>query len=114
MNVLSVQVSKLADVMIRHGVKKGDRVVIYMPMIPQTVCCMLACARIGAIHSLIFGGFASKELSVRIDHAKVIRTWNNKCHCISFSCKSMSKSLFFFQKGKLFCVTQQLQFAYNI
>lgn len=64
------QVSKLADVMIRHGVKKGDRVVIYMPMIPQTVCCMLACARIGAIHSLIFGGFASKELSVRIDHAK--------------------------------------------
>uniref|UniRef100_A0A8C3PXF2 Acyl-CoA synthetase short-chain family member 3, mitochondrial n=1 Tax=Chrysolophus pictus TaxID=9089 RepID=A0A8C3PXF2_CHRPC len=64
------QVSKLADVMVRHGVKKGDRVVIYMPMIPQTVCCMLACARIGAIHSLIFGGFASKELSVRIDHAK--------------------------------------------
>ncbi|NXA14791.1 ACSS3 synthetase, partial [Sapayoa aenigma] len=64
------QVSKLADVMVRHGVKKGDRVVIYMPMIPQTVYCMLACARIGAIHSLIFGGFASKELSVRIDHAK--------------------------------------------
>uniref|UniRef100_A0A8U7N197 Acyl-CoA synthetase short-chain family member 3, mitochondrial n=1 Tax=Corvus moneduloides TaxID=1196302 RepID=A0A8U7N197_CORMO len=64
------QVSKLADVMIKHGVKKGDRVVIYMPMIPQTVYCMLACARIGAIHSLIFGGFASKELSVRIDHAK--------------------------------------------
>ncbi|XP_010293853.1 PREDICTED: acyl-CoA synthetase short-chain family member 3, mitochondrial-like, partial [Phaethon lepturus] len=64
------KVSKLADVMVRHGVKKGDRVVIYMPMIPQTVYCMLACARIGAIHSLIFGGFASKELSVRIDHAK--------------------------------------------
>ncbi|KAJ7405749.1 acyl-CoA synthetase short-chain family member 3, mitochondrial [Willisornis vidua] len=64
------QVSKLADVMVRHGVKKGDRVVIYMPMIPQTVYCMLACARIGAIHSLIFGGFASKELSIRIDHAK--------------------------------------------
>uniref|UniRef100_A0A8C9ET54 Acyl-CoA synthetase short-chain family member 3, mitochondrial n=1 Tax=Pavo cristatus TaxID=9049 RepID=A0A8C9ET54_PAVCR len=77
-----IQVSKLADVMVRHGVKKGDRVVIYMPMIPQTVCCMLACARIGAIHSLIFGGFASKELSVRIDHAKVIHTWNNKHHCI--------------------------------
>ncbi|XP_068024223.1 acyl-CoA synthetase short-chain family member 3, mitochondrial isoform X2 [Melanerpes formicivorus] len=64
------QVSKLADVMARHGVRKGDRVVIYMPMIPQTVYCMLACARLGAIHSLIFGGFASKELSVRIDHAK--------------------------------------------
>ncbi|XP_048158537.1 acyl-CoA synthetase short-chain family member 3, mitochondrial isoform X4 [Corvus hawaiiensis] len=67
---LKSNVSKLADVMIKHGVKKGDRVVIYMPMIPQTVYCMLACARIGATHSLIFGGFASKELSVRIDHAK--------------------------------------------
>lgn len=52
--------------------KKGDCVVIYMPMIPQTMYTMLACARIGAIHSLIFGGFASKELSSRIDHAKVI------------------------------------------
>ncbi|CAM4469175.1 unnamed protein product [Lepidochelys olivacea] len=64
------QVSKLADVMVKYGVKKGDCVVIYMPMIPQTVYTMLACARIGAIHSLIFGGFASKELSSRIDHAK--------------------------------------------
>ncbi|XP_007440498.1 acyl-CoA synthetase short-chain family member 3, mitochondrial [Python bivittatus] len=64
------QVSKLAGVMVSHGVKKGDCVVIYMPMIPQTMYTMLACARIGAIHSLIFGGFASKELSSRIDHAK--------------------------------------------
>ncbi|XP_042325678.1 acyl-CoA synthetase short-chain family member 3, mitochondrial isoform X3 [Sceloporus undulatus] len=64
------QVSKLAGVMMSHGVKKGDCVVIYMPMIPQTMYTMLACARIGAIHSLIFGGFASKELSSRIDHAK--------------------------------------------
>nr|XP_020659659.1 acyl-CoA synthetase short-chain family member 3, mitochondrial-like isoform X2 [Pogona vitticeps] len=64
------QVSKLAGVMASHGVKKGDRVVIYMPMIPQTMYTMLACSRIGAIHSLIFGGFASKELSSRIDHAK--------------------------------------------
>ncbi|XP_019370343.1 PREDICTED: acyl-CoA synthetase short-chain family member 3, mitochondrial isoform X2 [Gavialis gangeticus] len=64
------QVSKLANVMVKHGVMKGDRVVIYMPMIPQTMFTMLACARIGAIHSLIFGGFASKELSTRIDHAK--------------------------------------------
>nr|XP_025038112.1 acyl-CoA synthetase short-chain family member 3, mitochondrial isoform X2 [Pelodiscus sinensis] len=64
------QVSKLADVMVKYGVKKGDCVVIYMPMIPQTMYTMLACARIGAIHSLIFGGFASKELSSRIDHAK--------------------------------------------
>uniref|UniRef100_A0ACB8FPS7 Acyl-CoA synthetase short-chain member 3, mitochondrial n=1 Tax=Sphaerodactylus townsendi TaxID=933632 RepID=A0ACB8FPS7_9SAUR len=64
------QVSKLAGVMVNHGVKKGDTVVIYMPMIPETIYTMLACARIGAIHSLIFGGFASKELSTRIDHAK--------------------------------------------
>ncbi|KAM3833735.1 acyl-CoA synthetase short-chain family member 3, mitochondrial isoform 1-T2 [Vipera latastei] len=64
------QVSKLAGVMVSHGVKKGDCVVIYMPMIPQTMYTMLACARIGAVHSLIFGGFASKELSSRIDHAK--------------------------------------------
>nr|XP_023694411.1 acyl-CoA synthetase short-chain family member 3, mitochondrial [Paramormyrops kingsleyae] len=64
------EVSKLAGVLVKHGVKKGDLVVIYMPMIPQAMFTMLACARIGAPHSLIFGGFASKELSVRIDHAK--------------------------------------------
>ncbi|XP_075712910.1 acyl-CoA synthetase short-chain family member 3, mitochondrial [Rhinoderma darwinii] len=64
------QVSRLAAVMTKYGVKTGDRVVIYMPMIPQAMFTMLACARIGAIHSLIFGGFAPKELSVRIDHAK--------------------------------------------
>ncbi|XP_055482166.1 acyl-CoA synthetase short-chain family member 3, mitochondrial [Psammomys obesus] len=64
------QVSKLAGVLVKQGVKKGDTVVIYMPMIPQAIYAMLACARIGAIHSLIFGGFASKELSTRIDHAK--------------------------------------------
>ncbi|KAH0616715.1 hypothetical protein JD844_028051 [Phrynosoma platyrhinos] len=67
---IEFNVSKLAGVMMSHGVKKGDCVVIYMPMIPQTMYTMLACARIGAIHSLIFGGFASKELSSRIDHAK--------------------------------------------
>uniref|UniRef100_A0A670YLC1 Acyl-CoA synthetase short-chain family member 3, mitochondrial n=1 Tax=Pseudonaja textilis TaxID=8673 RepID=A0A670YLC1_PSETE len=69
-NEVLEQVSKLAGVMLSHGVKKGDCVVIYMPMIPQTMYTMLACARIGAIHSLIFGGFASKELSSRIDHTK--------------------------------------------
>uniref|UniRef100_A0A672LQB3 Acyl-CoA synthetase short-chain family member 3, mitochondrial n=1 Tax=Sinocyclocheilus grahami TaxID=75366 RepID=A0A672LQB3_SINGR len=64
------QVSRLAGVLVRHGVKTGDLVVIYMPMVPQAMFTMLACARIGATHSLIFGGFASKELSFRIDHAK--------------------------------------------
>ncbi|MDP3396462.1 MAG: propionyl-CoA synthetase [Methanoregula sp.] len=52
------------------GVVKGDRVVIYMPMIPEAVIAMLACARIGAIHSVVFGGFASRELATRIDDAK--------------------------------------------
>ncbi|XP_061662190.1 acyl-CoA synthetase short-chain family member 3, mitochondrial [Syngnathoides biaculeatus] len=64
------QVSRLAGVLAKNGVGKGDLVVIYMPMVPQAVSAMLACARLGAPHSLIFGGFASKELSVRIDHAK--------------------------------------------
>lgn len=54
-----------------QGVRAGDRVVIYMPMIPEAVIAMLACARIGAVHSLVFGGFAAKELSVRIAHAEV-------------------------------------------
>uniref|UniRef100_A0A667ZY66 Acyl-CoA synthetase short-chain family member 3, mitochondrial n=1 Tax=Myripristis murdjan TaxID=586833 RepID=A0A667ZY66_9TELE len=67
---LQDQVSRLAQVLVKHGVRKGDLVVIYMPMVPQAMFTMLACARIGAPHSLIFGGFASKELSVRISHAK--------------------------------------------
>ncbi|HTV00851.1 MAG TPA: AMP-binding protein, partial [Luteitalea sp.] len=53
-----------------HGVTKGDRVVIYMPMIPEAVIAMLACARLGAIHSVVFGGFAAHELAVRIDDAR--------------------------------------------
>ena len=61
----------MAGVMVKHGVQKGDRVLIYMPMIPQAMVTMLAAARIGAIHSLVFGGFASKELATRINHAKV-------------------------------------------
>uniref|UniRef100_A0A3B4Y8J1 Acyl-CoA synthetase short-chain family member 3, mitochondrial n=1 Tax=Seriola lalandi dorsalis TaxID=1841481 RepID=A0A3B4Y8J1_SERLL len=67
---LQDQVSRLAGVLVKNGVRKGDLVVIYMPMVPQAMFTMLACARIGAPHSLIFGGFASKELSVRINHAK--------------------------------------------
>jgi len=52
------------------GLQKGDRVIIYMPMIPETAVAMLACARLGAIHSVVFGGFAPPELAVRIDHAE--------------------------------------------
>ncbi|MDC3376591.1 propionyl-CoA synthetase [Candidatus Nanopelagicales bacterium] len=63
-------VARFAGGLRNLGVDKGDRVVIYMPMIPQTVVAMLACARIGAIHSVVFGGFAPAELSSRIDDAK--------------------------------------------
>ncbi len=63
-------VARFAGVLIQLGVQPGDRVVIYMPMIPQTVVAMLACARIGAVHSVVFGGFAPAELSARIDDAK--------------------------------------------
>ena len=57
----------MAAVLEDHGVRKGDRVIIYMPMIPQAVFAMLACARLGAIHSVVFGGFAASELAARID-----------------------------------------------
>ncbi|WP_125559236.1 propionyl-CoA synthetase [Pseudoalteromonas rubra] len=63
-------VSYFAGALSELGVVAGDRVVIYMPMIPQAVIAMLACARLGAIHSVVFGGFAPKELAVRIDDAK--------------------------------------------
>ena len=64
------EVALFAGVLTAQGVSKGDRVVIYMPMIPQTAIAMLACARIGAIHSVVFGGFAAEELAKRIDDAK--------------------------------------------
>ena len=63
--------TRLAGALRKHGVERGDRVLIYMPMIPQAIIAMLATARLGAIHSLVFGGFAAKELAVRIDHAEV-------------------------------------------
>jgi propionyl-CoA synthetase len=63
------EVARLAGVLQSRGVVKGDRVIVYMPMIPAAVIAMLACARLGAIHSVVFGGFASAELAVRIDDA---------------------------------------------
>lgn len=63
---LHENVAKLAGVYRRLGVKKGDRIIIYMPMVPEAVFGMLASARIGAIHSVVFGGFAAKELAGRI------------------------------------------------
>ena len=67
---LQYQVSQFAGALIKLGVIKGDRVIIYMPMIPEALVAMLACARIGAVHSVVFGGFASNELAVRIDDCK--------------------------------------------
>jgi propionyl-CoA synthetase len=67
---LQDRVSRIAGFLTSLGVTKGDRVVIYMPMIPEAAMAMLACARIGAIHSVVFGGFAPKELAIRIDDAK--------------------------------------------
>jgi len=63
-------VARLAGALRRRGVQQGDRVLIYMPMVPEAVMAMLACARLGAIHSVVFGGFASNELAKRIDDAK--------------------------------------------
>ena len=63
------EVETLAAVLVAHGVSKGDRVLLYMPMIPEALIGMYACARIGAIHSVVFGGFAAKELATRIDDA---------------------------------------------
>ena len=64
------KVAKLAGVLVNMGVTKGDRVILYMPMVPEAAMAMLACARIGAVHSVVFGGFAAKELATRIDDAK--------------------------------------------
>lgn len=64
------QVSAFAGALAAEGVGKGDRVVIYMPMVPRAAIAMLACARLGAVHSVVFGGFAAPELAIRIDDAR--------------------------------------------
>jgi len=66
---LHKEVSKFANVLKKHGIKKGDRVCIYMPMIPELAIAMLACVRIGAIHSIVFGGFSAESLKDRINDA---------------------------------------------
>jgi propionyl-CoA synthetase len=67
---LQTEVARLAGALRGAGVEKGDRVIIYMPIVPQAVFAMLACARIGAVHSVVFGGFAAHELAARVDHAQ--------------------------------------------
>lgn len=75
-STLLIDVMVFARVLQRHEVKKGDVVILYMPMVPEAVVAMLACARIGAVHSVVFGGFAAKELAVRIkdSRAKIVIT----------------------------------------
>lgn len=68
--VLRDETARFAGALVAHGIGKGDRVIIYMPMVPETIVAMLACARIGAVHSVVFGGFASNELATRIDDAQ--------------------------------------------
>jgi len=67
---LADEVNRFAAILKSHGVGKGDRVLIYMPMIPEAVFAMLATVRIGAIHSVVFGGFAAASLAARIDDAR--------------------------------------------
>ena len=73
------EVQTLAAVMADFGVTKGDRVILYMPMVAEAVVAMLACARIGAVHSVVFGGFAAKELATRIDDARPKLIFSASC-----------------------------------
>ena len=73
------RVSHFAGALAKLGVTKGDRVVIYMPMVPEALVAMLACARIGAVHSVVFGGFASNELATRIDDAAPVVIVSASC-----------------------------------
>src|SRR5882757_3595 len=73
------EVQTLAAVMQDFAVAKGDRVILYMPMVPEAVIAMLACARIGAVHSVVFGGFAAKELATRIEDARPKLIFSASC-----------------------------------
>lgn len=68
--LVSVAVAQFAHGLSKLGLQKGDRVIIYMPAILESTVAMLACARLGAVHSVVFGGFAAQELAARIDDAK--------------------------------------------
>jgi len=73
------RVARFAGALRANGVKKGDRVVIYMPMVPEAAIAMLACARLGAVHSVVFGGFAAPELAKRIDAAEPVLVVSASC-----------------------------------
>ena len=73
------EVARVAGALRAYGVGKGDRVIIYMPGVPDAICGMLACARLGAVHSVVFGGFAPKELASRIDDARPVVILTASC-----------------------------------
>jgi propionyl-CoA synthetase len=73
------EVARVAGALRRLGVDRGDRVLIYMPMVPEAVFAMLACARLGAVHSVVFGGFAARELAIRIDDARPLALLTASC-----------------------------------
>ncbi|MGK7296780.1 MAG: propionyl-CoA synthetase [Candidatus Wenzhouxiangella sp. M2_3B_020] len=73
------EVARLAGVLRAHGVGQGDRVIVYLPMVPEAAMAMLACARIGAVHSVVFGGFSSTELAKRIDDAQPTMILSASC-----------------------------------
>ena len=76
---LGDRVARFAGALVSEGVSRGDRVAIYMPMVPEAVVAMLACARIGAVHSVVFGGFAPHELAKRIDDARPVVIISASC-----------------------------------
>ena len=76
---LQHEVARLAGALRRIGVNAGDRVILYMPMVPEAVFAMLACARLGAVHSVVFGGFAARELAARIDDAQPVALLSASC-----------------------------------
>ena len=78
-SVMRDRVAIIAGALKNQGVAKGDRVIIYMPMIPEAVMAILACARIGAVHSVVFGGFAANELANRIDDSKAKLILTSSC-----------------------------------
>ena len=73
------EVAECAGALARLGVGKGDRVIVYMPMIPEAIIAMLAIARLGAVHSVVFGGFASHELAGRLDDARPVLVLSASC-----------------------------------
>ena len=76
---LQEETARLAGALARRGVKSGDRVIVYMPMVPEAIFSMLACARLGAVHSVVFGGFGAKELAARLDDTRAAFVLSASC-----------------------------------